>query len=198
MAEKNLFFKIKKMKILGICGSHRKNFETEKSLDLALQICAEKNFSTEKISLAEKKINFCCVCGRCAEKGECAIADDGKKILEKMRAADGIIFASPVYFGAVSARLKNIFDRSAALRKKFFLRDKFCTGIAVGRCRNGGQEFVLSQIQNFANIHGMIFLGDDEHFGGTVVESIENDEFGKKTVENSAEKLCRILQKIKN
>jgi multimeric flavodoxin WrbA len=48
-------------------------------------------------------------------KGEesCPIKDDALSLRDRLRAADGVIFASPVYVHTISALLKNFFDRFA-------------------------------------------------------------------------------------
>jgi len=185
-------------KILGISGSHRSGFETEKSLDFALSVCEDRGFETEKISLIKHDFSHCRVCGFCSKNpGKCSIDDSAVEIIKKMEESDGIIFASPVYFGSISGKLSNFFDRTLMPRRNnFAFKNKIATAIAVGRCRNGGQELVLSRIQAFANIHGMIFVGDDNHFGGTVAGEFELDDFGKNTIEGSANKICDVLNLV--
>ena len=43
--------------------------------------------------------------------GRCAIQDDLTPILDKLRAADGIIMGSPVYFGNVSGYFRSFMER---------------------------------------------------------------------------------------
>ena len=183
-------------KILGITASaQKKGGETEKALDFALKFFDNQKFEIDQFSLSKLNISFCTACNFCNQNlGQCCIKDDVANLNQKMREADAIIFASPVYFGCISAQLKAIFDRTLPLRRdNFALRDKICSGIAVGRSRNGGQELVLSQIQTFANIHGMIYVGDDSHFGGTVAADFDTDEFGQSTIEGLARKIIRLL-----
>ena len=75
--------------------------------------------------------------------------------------AKGIIFASPVYNGGVSAQTKAMMDRTRALvaADKNFFKGKIGMGIVVGGDRNGGQEFALMQIHTFYIINGMMPVG---------------------------------------
>jgi hypothetical protein len=47
------------------------------------------------------------------------------------------------------------------------------------------------------HIHGMIVVGDNNHFGGIVVAPFEEDDVGKKTIEDMVEKVCGVLNRIK-
>jgi multimeric flavodoxin WrbA len=48
----------------------------------------------------------------CSQKEECSIKDDLMPVYEKMKAADGIILASPVYNGSCTALLKGLMERA--------------------------------------------------------------------------------------
>ena len=90
-----------------------------------------------------------------------------EEIYEKMRVADGIIVAAPVYMGNYPAQLKALFDRSVLLRRKdFALKNKVGAALSVGGSRNGGQEKTIQSIHDWMHIHGMIVVGDNAHFGG--------------------------------
>ena len=78
----------------------------------------------EKITLADKKINFCIGCHAC-RKGSCPHKDDAASIISKMQKADVIVLATPVYFYTMCAQLKALIDRSVMVYpditgKKFY------------------------------------------------------------------------------
>ncbi len=187
------------MKILGISGSPTKG-NNEKAIDYALEKAKKKGFDIEKVSLAKKDIKGCIACDMCRkEKGKCSIKDIMEEIRPKLIEADAIIVASPVYFGSVSSQIKALFDRTLTLRRDDFkLKNKIGAAIAIGRSRNGGQEFTIQAIHNWIHIHGMIVVGDNNHFGGIIVAPFEEDDIGKKTVEDMVEKVCDVLDKIKS
>jgi FMN reductase len=58
----------------------------------------------ELINLADKKVAF--ADGRPAEQ----LGDDTASIIESVRAAHGVVFASPVYRGSFTGALKNLLD----------------------------------------------------------------------------------------
>lgn len=139
-------------------------------------------------------MGFCTDCGECGRERPCPIEDDMVEVYETLAAAEGIIVASPVYFGNVTGQLKAVFDRTLLLRRQgFVLKNKVGSAIAVGRSRNGGQEKTIEAIQTWMHIHGMVVVGDDNHFGGIGLEPAREDETGLETVRAAATKLCDVL-----
>jgi multimeric flavodoxin WrbA len=103
------------MKTIGILGSTRKGGNTEILLDLALEEAQQKGCSTSKITLRDKVIAPCDGCMGCAQTGKCIIRDDMQEVYEEIRKADGIIWASPVYYWSMSGLTKITLDRTFAL-----------------------------------------------------------------------------------
>ena len=157
------------MKVLGICGSHRKGSNSLFFLNKALDVCEKEGFETEVIELYDKEVKHCIVCNLCATKFECSQKDIMQEIYEKMMEADAIIIASPTYYGMVSGKVKNLFDRTLPLRRNGMkLSGKLCGAISVGASRNGGQEFVCGQILRWGGLQEMLAVTDKgtAHFGG--------------------------------
>ena len=188
------------MKVLGICGSPRKNANTETALREALKVIEKQGIETELITLAGKKIEFCTHCNIC-KTDPCPIKDDVPEILEKMSLSDAIIIASPTYFGNVTAQLKALMDRTLPLRRQGMkLRNKIGGAIAIGASRNGGQEHVCSAIHNFMLLHEMVVVSDTitAHFGGIAVggheeNAVSLDEKGLETVRNLGRRIADLL-----
>lgn len=67
------------------------------------------------VSLRGKKIAFCTGCLACQKKGKCVIKDDANAITEKMKNADVIAFATPIYYYEMSGQLKTMLDRANSL-----------------------------------------------------------------------------------
>jgi multimeric flavodoxin WrbA len=185
------------MKILGISGSPVKGGNNEKVMDYVLNKAKEKGFDVEKISAGDVK--GCIACGTCKKvPGTCSIKDAMEIIRPKLAQADALIISTPVYFGTLSSQLKAIFDRTLPLRRDGFrLKDKIGAAIAIGRSRNGGQEYAIQAIHAFMHIHGMVVVGDNNHFGGTIAAPFEEDKIGLKTVDDTVEKVCSMLSRIK-
>jgi len=186
------------MKILGISGSPRRGQNCEKMIGVALELAKERGFETDTVFLSNNNIAPCKACGACREKDFCVIDDDMEEVYEKMRAADGIIVAAPVYMGNYPAQLKALFDRSVLLRRKdFALKDKVGAALSVGGSRNGGQEKTIQSVHDWMHIHGMIVVGDNAHFGGITWNPAEEDAVGMQTVSETAKKICDVLELIR-
>jgi multimeric flavodoxin WrbA len=185
------------MMVVGISGSPRKGGNTEFLLNEALGAALERGFEVERLLCSEVNVGFCKDCGSCAKGKLCPEEDDMKAVLEALERADGIIVASPVYFGSVTAQLKAVFDRTILLRRQEMkLKDKVGCGITVGGARNGGQEKAMDAIHAWMHIQGIIVVGDGSHFGGIAVRPASEDRIGRKTVLASANKLCDLLERM--
>jgi len=99
------------MLILGINGSPRQGGNSEILLDRALQGAKTAGAKFKKINLGELKYAPCLSCADARKDGVCKIKDDMTQVYAAFEKADGIIIASPVYFGSISAQLKMLIDR---------------------------------------------------------------------------------------
>lgn len=145
------------MKILGICCSPRKGQNTELMLRTALEAAEDQNAQTEFYSVIGKNIHPCDGCRSCISKGICHINDDMQELYEKMKAAYGILFASPVYFFNVTSQAKAIMDRTYALQPIGQpLRNK--VGGAMACAGSTGLFDAVKSMQTFFTVHGMFFV----------------------------------------
>ncbi len=190
------------MIVVGICGSPRKQ-ATEFVLEETLHMLEEKGFETRLWVARGKEIDYCTHCDHCLTNKACIIQDDIQELYVLLTQAKGIVIATPVYNGGVSAQTKTIMDRcrAAVAGDKNFFKGKIGMGIAVGGDRAGGQELALIQIHTFYILNGMIpvsggFFG--ANLGATfwtkdTLEGVKQDEEGfrslKKTVKRFAEYL---------
>ncbi|MDD4652553.1 MAG: flavodoxin family protein, partial [Methanothrix sp.] len=125
------------MIVVGICGSPRKAGNSEFLLKEALSVAKERGFETEQHLVSEINVDFCTDCGDCSKGRSCPKEDDMEEILSSLQRADGIIIATPVYFGSITAQLKAVFDRTIPLRRQGLrLKDKVGSAISVGGSRN--------------------------------------------------------------
>ena len=85
-------------KIVVIATSLRTNGNSETLGDSFIEGAKASGHEVEKITLIHKQIQFCKGCLACAKLQKCVIQDDANAITESMRAADVIVFATPVYY----------------------------------------------------------------------------------------------------
>jgi multimeric flavodoxin WrbA len=137
------------MKIVGILGSPRKGGNTEILLDVALEEAQKEGARIHKIPLRDKSFASCNGCLGCTQTGRCVIEDDVQGIHKEMLEAEGIIWASPVYFWSMSSQTKTLMDRTYALTfPKLQLANKVGGLILVAGSRG---------CMNTANIFHMYF-----------------------------------------
>lgn len=104
-------------RVLILEGSPRINGN---SAILANQVAAgakDEGAEVQIIYLHDMNIQPCSACESCqgAKELDCVIDDGMKALYPKVRAADAIVFASPIYFFTMSAQTKLFIDRCYAL-----------------------------------------------------------------------------------
>lgn len=111
------------MKVLGISSSPRKKGNTDLLLDEVLRGAHSQGAIVEKIFLPELNIHPCRECNHCFKEGECALQDDMRGLLHKMREFPRLAFASPIFFMAHCAQAKIVIDRCQVLwARKYVLK----------------------------------------------------------------------------
>jgi multimeric flavodoxin WrbA len=213
--------------ILGICGSVRRRGNTEFMINLALEAAEQvEGVRTKLIKLRELKIEPCTACLRCSDQREgeypCPYYKDGDDMpYQAILDADGMILATPVYFGTVSSLLKTYMDRTEPFFRrtrrqwlKAGLRYKVGGALAVGHSRQGGQEYTIMTIHNYFLILEMIVVGamsgaeifPGPSFGAAGVQyprddsdrlAVEYDEIGIASSKRLGITVARVAKMIK-
>ena len=88
------------MKVFGINAGSRDEGLTATLLNAAFEAAREAGAETASVSLKELDIERCRMCdekgwGLCRAEGRCVIEDDLERVVEGMRQADSIVFATP-------------------------------------------------------------------------------------------------------
>lgn len=104
------------MKVIGINGSARKNWNTESLVKSALEGAASAGADTELIELYAEPLKGCLECYACKRAGNktgglCAIRDNMRPLLEKALAADVVIIGSPNFFGYPTGMVRAFIER---------------------------------------------------------------------------------------
>ncbi len=106
------------MRVVAINGSPRgRDGNTERILEPFLEGTRDAGAEVETIYLKDKKINHCLGCFSCWVKtpGVCVHHDDMPEILEKVIAADMLVYATPLYCYSVTGMMKDFLDRNIPL-----------------------------------------------------------------------------------
>ncbi len=129
-------------KVTAFVGSARRQ-HTQRSVERFLDdLRAHGDVECELVRLSDCRIETCRGCRRCFDDGEehCPYASDERdRLIGKMLASDGVVFASPVYTWQVSAIMKRLLDRLGFVchRPRFF--GKVFTSLVVQGIHGGRQ-----------------------------------------------------------
>jgi multimeric flavodoxin WrbA len=99
------------MKVLMINGSPNPNGNTAIALNEMKKIFDEESAETEIVTVGNQDIRGCTGCGRCFRIGKCVFDDLVNETAPKFEKADGLVIASPVYFGSANGTLISFLDR---------------------------------------------------------------------------------------
>lgn len=162
---------VKKLKILGICGSPRignSHFLLQNALQAAVEVNKEI-VSIDLVSFKGKTIKPCTSCFACGKEsnyGECVIKDDFQEIRDKWLDANAIIYAVPVYHVSIPGQVKCFIDRLGNSVKKIknvpspkFM--KTVGAIAQGMHLFAGQEMTISFLLQHAVLMNCIPVSGD-------------------------------------
>ncbi len=167
-------------KVLGISTSPRSKGNSDLLLREALAGAESAGATVEYVRLADYRIGPCIECNACYKTGECAVKDDYQRLLEKILNADGLIFATPIFFMCVCAQAKNLIDRGQCLwARRYILKreivpsgtDRRAMVIAVGGSKSKKQyECVrLTMVSYFDSLQlgyvSNLFVGQVDSLG---------------------------------
>jgi multimeric flavodoxin WrbA len=131
------------MKIIALLGSRNPEGQTARITNALIQAFKNDAGQTEQIFLPGITIERCRQCGEngwgiCKTEGKCVIEDNFAATVDIIRSADGIIIATPVYFGDLSESMRAFLDRL----RRVCINQNGKTGISgkptIGICLAGG------------------------------------------------------------
>lgn len=98
-------------KILVIQGGGRPNGNTAQLADSFIKGAEDAGYSVDKISLLKNEVKGCLGCNACRYGKPCVQKDAFNDMIPKIKSADCIVFASPLYFWTISSRIKAFIER---------------------------------------------------------------------------------------
>ena len=131
------------MKVMVVLGSRNRQGQTARAAEALLEGLSGQGADGELVFLPEMKIESCRQCdqagwGSCRAEGRCVIEDDFAALLEKINAANVVVFATPVYFSDLSESLRAFLDRLRRIARHEAGRAELADKPAVGICVAGG------------------------------------------------------------
>ena len=134
----------------------------------------------------------------CRKEERCPIDDDLFPLYTKIKEAEAIILASPVYFGSATASLKALMERTGHIsgsRRAFAGK----VGGPLVVTRRAGENFTFAQIMYWFHMLGFFMPGStywNIAFGYEKGE-VEEDEEGLLTAWNFGKNIAFLVKKLK-
>ena len=98
-------------KVLVITTSLRANSNSDILAERLIAGAKDAGHEVEHISLKGKEIKYCIGCLACQKTQKCVQNDDAVWIAEKVKEADTLVFATPIYYYEMSGQMKTLLDR---------------------------------------------------------------------------------------
>ena len=186
------------MKVIAINGSPRKNSNTGEALELAARELAKESIDTEIIQIGNRSIQGCRACVSCAKApgNHCAITEDCvNEIIDKVRAADGLILACPTYFAGIAGTMKCFCDRLFYTSRPYF---KGKVGMSITAVRRAGGVDTIHQLNNYFNLAEMVIAPSQYWVSafGMIQGEIIQDAEGLQTIKRSTRAMAWLLKMI--
>jgi multimeric flavodoxin WrbA len=150
------------MHVFILAGSRNKEGRTARCAGAIAGGLSKAGGTSEMVFLPTLNLERCRQCdpdgwGICRREGRCIIEDDFALLVEKLKSADAVIFANPVYFGDLSESMRGFLDR---LRRIFFwqtekpLKGKPAMGVCLAGGGGGGTPSACFNLENILRITG--------------------------------------------
>ncbi|MDR1741587.1 MAG: flavodoxin family protein [Synergistaceae bacterium] len=186
------------IKVTAFNGSPRKDGNTSRAIGMVFAVLREEGIETQEVRIGGNKVRGCLSCGQCRTKKlmRCAIEDDPvNDWIEAAKEADGIILASPTYFGNVTVEMKAFIDRlgfscGGLLRRK--------VGAPITVARRGGAMQTYNALMTFFGITQMVVPCSSywNVLFGLAPGDVERDEEGIGTMRSLGTNMAWLLKKL--
>lgn len=183
------------MKVIGINGSPRKQWNTASLVAKALEGAAAQGASTELFHLYDLNFKGCISCFACKTRGgksygKCVLNDDLAPILEKIASADALVIGSPIYFGTVTGETRSFIERllfpylTYTVPYGTLFPKKIKTGLiyTMNVPEKMSKEYGYEQIFNTSERYMQMLLGSAETL--CAFDTCQVDDYSKFVIES--------------
>ncbi len=189
------------MKIIALNGSPRLVGNTSNILNAMLDEMEKEGIETEQIQLYSMDLTPCNDCRSCEIRGDgrCILEDDElNEIVDKMREADGVILASPCYYGSYSSQMKIFLERAGMALEKGDMGLKHKIGGAMIVNAHEGGSMAYSQLVYWMLRNQMLVCGSNPVPIVTALNSPQylEDKEGMKGAIGLAKEMARTILRI--
>lgn len=183
------------MKVLMINGSPRKGGNTAIALEEMENIFQTEEVETDLVQVGNRDIRGCTSCYFCKKNGRCVFNDLVNETAPKFQQADGLVIASPVYFGSANGTLVSFLDR---LFYSVPFDKTMKVGASVAVARRGGLTATYDELNKYFTISGMPVASSQYWNGvhGREAGEAAQDEEGLQTMRVLARNMVFLMKSI--
>lgn len=185
------------MKVVAFNGSPRKNGNCELALNFICEELRREAIDFEIVQVGNQSVHGCIACYNCLQTGSgyCVQKDKVNEWIDKMVEADGILLASPVYYGGIAGTMKCFLDR-AFLAAGNKLHHK--VGAAIVTARRSGALETFQQLNAYLNTMEMIMPTADywNNIHGLDIGEVREDIEGIEVMQKLGRNMAWILKVI--
>lgn len=165
------------MKVLMINGSTHENGTTSAALKVIAEELKAQGTDSEIICLGTAAVHSCTGCGSCRRTGRCVFGDDPVNAIgEKIKEADGYIFAAPVHYASPSGAMVALLDRLFSAYGKYM---QFKPAASVVAARRAGTTASYDVLNKYIQINSMLQVPStywNMNFGADARQAAQDEE----------------------
>ncbi len=173
----------KKMKILVITGSPRKNGNSNTLAEHFIKGAEEAGHKVVRFDSAFKNVHPCIACNKCGMNGECVFKDDFEFVRNNIVDADAVVFATPMYYFGISAQIKAVIDRFYAINGQIHVPKKAVLIMTYADTSSKEAQPIISHYETLLNYLGWSDAGKVIASGVWTEGSVNNTQYPKQAYE---------------
>jgi len=189
------------MKVVAINGSPKANGNTAYAIKVVFEQLESEGIETEIIHVGNQIVRGCAGCNMCAKNQDEKCVLKGDKLnewLQIMKDADGLIFASPIYFSGVAGTMKSFMDRAfyvAGVNGSMFRHKVGASVVAVRR--TGGMP-AFQELNNYIHYSEMVVSTSNywNVIHGTMPGDAEKDLEGNQIMRMLGKNMAWLLKSL--
>lgn len=183
------------MKVLIINGSPHENGNTSLALKEMKKVFDAEGVESETVRIGSMDVRGCIACGTCDRTGKCVFDDVVNQLAPKFEESDGLVIASPVYYGSANGTLISCLDR-------LFYSTRFDKSMKVGAsvviARRAGTTATFDELNKYFTISNMPVVSSqywNEVYGRSEGEAAQDEE-GMQTMRTLARNMVFLMRSI--
>lgn len=141
------------MNVLLLNGSPKANGNTALALQEMIKVFDENGIETTLVQVGSQAIRGCIACNSCKKNYRCIFDDAVNETALLLDKADGLVIATPVYYGSANGTLISFLDRlfysSGAVDKRMKV------GASIAIARRGGTTATFDELNKYFTISAM-------------------------------------------